>query len=376
MTRGAFSLVSSFCSKSSLALLFALVVQGADTPAVLFARASAALQSQQYPEAEAGFRAVLKSEPRNIGALGNLGVVYSKTRRYSQAIEVYKAALKLAPRDKGLLTDLGLAYVKQEQYTPALSIFQTLATDPLNLQARQLLASCQLSLGQYESALATLVPLALAEPQDPGPFYMQGIAFTRLKRTAEAHTAFTTMMTVASPAHADFLMGKASYETGDFEQAAKFFTRSLAADPTFEGAHRELGKALTSLRRDDQAETELRQAGPDDPEALYFLGALLSRNHQQEAIALLNSALAMTPDFWGPLYYLGRLAVEQRRPSEAVTFLKRAALLKPDESAIHYQLAKAFQQQGKSAEAQAAFARVKELKSRSLQTEMDILAPR
>jgi tetratricopeptide (TPR) repeat protein len=366
-------LVLSSCSKFALGLASALFLQGADSPAVLFSRASAALEAQQYPEAEAGFEAVLKAEPHNIGALGNLGVVYSKTHRYAQAIGVYKSALKAAPRDKSLLTNLGLAYVKQEQYTPAAAIFESLAADPANLQARELLASCRLSLGQYESALTVLSQLTAAEPLNPGPFYMQGIAFTRLKRKAEAQAAFTAMMNAANPAHASFLMGKASYETGDFEQAAKYLRQSLTADPSLEGAHRELGKALTSLRRDDEAEAELRKAGADDPEALYFLGALFSHNRQQEALPLLARAHSLTPDFWGPLYYLGRLAVEQHRPADAVEFLKRATLLKPEEPAIQYQLAKAFQQQGKQAEAQAAFARVKELKSRSLQTEIGIL---
>lgn len=149
----------------------------------------------------------------------------------------------------------------------------------------------------------------------------------------------------------------------------------IAWDPAFAGVHRELGKTLTSLRKDDEAESELRLAEPNDPEALYFLGALLSRDKPSEATALLIRARAMNPDFWGPLYYLGRLAVERHRPAEAVPRLQRAAVLKPDESAIQYQLAKAFQQHGKAAEAQAALAKVKALKGRSVQREVDILSP-
>lgn len=360
-----------------LLLLFtACSLAGAETAAEVFQKASAALQTQNYSEAETGFRAVLKLEPRNIGALGNLGVVYSRTSRYQQAIDVYKSALKFAPGDKGLLTNLGLAYVKREQYAAAANIFETLARDTANLRAREMLGTCLLFLGHYERALAVLIPLGTAEPDNPGPFYMQGIAFARLKRTPEAQAAFTTMMKVATPAQADFLMGKARYETGDFEPAVKFLRQAIVADPALAGVHRELGKALTSLRKDEEAEQEFRLAEPDDSEAIYFLGALLSRNKPDEATVLLKRARAMNPDFWGPLYYLGRLAVEQRRPAEAVSLLQRAAVLKPDESAIQYQLAKAFQQQGKAAEAQAAFAKVKELKGRSLQKEVDILSPR
>jgi tetratricopeptide (TPR) repeat protein len=366
----------NFCSKLALVVAWAAPLCGSDSPEAVFRKASSALQNQNYKEAEAGFQAVLKLEPANVGALGNLGVVYSRTQRYTQAIEVYKRALRVAPGDKALLTDLGLAYVKQEQYAAAAPIFEKLAAaDPSNLQARELLASCRLSLEQFEPALVILGPLIEVEPDNPGVRYMQGIAFTRLKRSGEAQAAFTQMMGAANTAQASFLMGKASYETGDFERAADFFSKALAADPALEGAHRELGKTLTSLHRDDDAERELRKAGSADPEALYFLGALLSQTRPKEAIALLNRARELTPDFWGPLYYLGRIAVEQHRPNDAVPLLERAAKLKPQESAIPYQMGKALQQQGKPAEARAAFARVKELKDQALNKEMGILSP-
>jgi tetratricopeptide (TPR) repeat protein len=362
----------NFCSKLILFVCPAAFLCAADSAEAVFQKAASALQNQNYNQAETGFLAVLKLEPRNIGALGNLGVVYSRTQRYTQAIDVYKRALRIAPVEKALLTNLGLAYVKQEQYAAAAAILAR--ADPSNLQARELLASCRLSLGLFEPALAILKPLTDAEPDSPGVLYMLGIAFTRLKRTNEAESAFKSMMSVANTAQANFLMGKASYETGDFEKAADFFTKALAADPSFEGAHRELGKTLTSLHRDDEAERELRQAGPSDPEALYFLGASMSQTRPKEAVALLNRARELTPDFWGPLYYLGRIAVEQHRPGDAVPLLERAAKLKPLESAIPYQLGKAFQQQGKQAEARAAFARVKQLKDQSLNKEVDILS--
>ena len=51
---------------------------------------------------------VLKSQPDHIGALGNLGVIYSRSGRTHEAIEVYRRALKLAPNDAPLLVNLGL----------------------------------------------------------------------------------------------------------------------------------------------------------------------------------------------------------------------------------------------------------------------------
>jgi tetratricopeptide (TPR) repeat protein len=370
-----YNLGSSFCFSLALVALCSAALQGADTAEAAFQQAASALSSQDYAAAEKGFQDVLRIEPGNISALGNLGVVYSKTHRYSRAIEVYQRALRLAPGEKGLLTNLGLAYLKQEQYQAAASVFEKLAADPSNLQARELLATCDVSLARHEAALAVLEPLDRAEPKNPGVLYLLGITLTRLKRAPEAHDAFARMMSAASPAQADFLMGKASYETERFPEAAEFFRKALAADPSLEGIHRELGKALISLRDNENAEKELRLAGPEDPEALYFLGGMLALSRPADAIAPLNKAREMNPDFWGPLYYLGRIYVDQGRPKEALPFLEHAARLKPDEAAVQYQLGRAFKRAGREGEAKAAFARVAELKSRSLDREVNLLSP-
>lgn len=362
-----------FCS--SLALVFSVRLLAADSAEVTFQKAASALSSQNYPAAEQGFLAVLKLEPRNVGALGNLGVVYSQTNRPAAAIEMYKRALRIAPGDKGLNTNLGLAYVKQERYASALPVFEKLAADPANTQARQLLATCEISLGQYQPALALLLPLVAAQPEEPATLYMLGVVLTRLKRTEEAHAAFTKMMAAVSPAQANFLMGKASYETENFEQAADFFRKALAEDTNFEGAHRELGKTLLSLRDNENAEKELRQARPDDTEALYYLGVTLSQTRPTYAIPILSKARDQNPDLWGPLFYLGRIYLDQGSANEALPLLERAAKLNPEESAIQYQLGRAYQKAGKPAAAAAAFARVKELKSRSLAKEVNALSP-
>jgi tetratricopeptide (TPR) repeat protein len=374
-TRVIYKLASSYCSKLTLVLLITTALSGADTAEAAFQRAVSALSSQDYKTAEKEFQLVLKLEPGNVGALGNLGVVYSKTQLYDKAIGVYQRALKVAPGDKALSTNLGLAYLKQERFTAALPLFVRLSQDPTNLQARELVATCHLSLFQNQEALAEVSSLLEAEPDNAGLLYMKGVALSRLKKISESQQAFTRMMAATNPAQANFLMGKASYETEGFDQAADFFRKVIAADPAFEGAHRELGKTLVSLRDDDNAEKELRLAGTNDSEAVYFLGALLSQRHPAEAITLLNKSKELAPDFWGPFYYLGRIAVEQGRAKEAVGYLERAAALNPEESAVQYQLGRAFQKTGREAEARTAFARVKELKEKSLRKELNILSP-
>src|SRR5215470_392981 len=107
-----------------------------DTTQQIFERASQALKAGDYPAAEAGFRRVLEAEPRNVSAMGNLGVVYSRTLRFAKAIAIYKRTLSLSPQEQGILLNLGLVYLKQDDYERARPYFQRLRKlDPKNRQA-------------------------------------------------------------------------------------------------------------------------------------------------------------------------------------------------------------------------------------------------
>ena len=170
------------------------------------------------------------------------------------------------------------------------------------------------------------------------------------------------------------LLKPLGYETGQFAETVEFYRKTLEADASFEGVHRELGKAYISLREDAKAAEELRKAGPGDGEALYFLGALLSRSRAQEAVPLLEKAGAMNPGFWGPPYYLGRLYASQTKWKLALPLLERAAKLNPEEPAVQYQLGRALIALGREAEGRAALARVRELEGRSVQREVDVLS--
>src|SRR5262249_29513771 len=101
-----------------------------------FQKASEALRAGDYVAAESGFNQVLRLEPANISAMGNLGVVYTRTHRFALAINIYKRALRLSPADSGILLNAGLAYLKQNDYKNGATYFRQLhARDPGNLQA-------------------------------------------------------------------------------------------------------------------------------------------------------------------------------------------------------------------------------------------------
>jgi len=349
----------------------------ADALLPVFQKAVAALSSGDYATAEAGFQQVVKASPNHIGAWGNLGVVYSRTSRPGMAIDAYRRALRIAPQDKALMLNLGLIYVKQESYSDALPLFEKLvAANPANLQARELLATCQLQTGRVGTAIQGLEALRREDPNQGFVLYMVGIAYLKNKEPEKAREALTELVAKSPPAQSNFMLGKVYYESERFEEAAECFRTTLEADANYPGAHRELGKVLVS-QRDPAAEKEFAAAlkqEPNDAEALYFLGGfLMQADRLEEALPPLQRAQKLNPGFWGTYFYLGKMKFQTGQPREAVPLLEKAAELNPGETSVYYQLGRALSATGREAEARKVMERVREIKARDLEKAIEVV---
>ena len=149
----------SYARCLALALLCTHLRAG-DSTEQIFNKATEALRQNDFTTAEQGYLQVLRAEPGNLPALGNLGTVYSRTHRWAKAIDAYRRALALSPKEKGLLLNLGLAFLKQDNYAQALPYFQQLVTlEPGNAQARELEATCRIYSGDALGAATELEQL-------------------------------------------------------------------------------------------------------------------------------------------------------------------------------------------------------------------------
>ena len=124
-----------------LALVSLVSLLAADPLQAIFDLAAKDLAAGNYASAERGFEKVLAILPNQVAAMGNLGVIYQRTRRPDKAIAIYKRALKVKPNDEGILLNLGLVYFKHDEYGQALPFFhRVVELNASNQQARQLAA--------------------------------------------------------------------------------------------------------------------------------------------------------------------------------------------------------------------------------------------
>ena len=339
-----------------------------------FNQALEAMQAGRYPEAEQGLQTVLAADPVNVAALGNLGVLYSRTHRLAAAINVDQRALRLVPNDGSLLLNLGLAFAKQEAYGTAQPYFQRLhAAQPGNTRAAILLATCMV-LGDAPQQGITLLTSLRLDTADPSTLYLEAVGYARLNQMEAAQTIFKRLLDNSETrAQADFLVGQALHDGHRLEDAAAAFEETLKLNPTFPGAHRELGKVYISMQHFPEAQRELRTAITEDPQdgsALYFLGALLIQTSREaDGIPYLERAAALMPDSWAVPFYLGKAALHLGHPADAVPLLENAASRNADEPQVFYLLASALRNSGHPDEAKGALARVAALHSSALDAE-------
>lgn len=92
--------------------------------------------AQSDPKAaEAAFLTALKSEPANIDALNNLGVVRDLTGRYAEAEDAYYHALMVAPDSVEVQINLGVSLALSGHGETALRLLRGVASDPDAVQA-------------------------------------------------------------------------------------------------------------------------------------------------------------------------------------------------------------------------------------------------
>ena len=346
----------------------------AQSNAEIFARGSSALQKSDYAAAEQAFQQILRTEPKNVGALGNLGIVYARTNRPAKAIGIYQQALAESPDDAALLLNLGLAYLKQEDYRNALASFLRVESiDPANRQVQELAASCRIYTGDLERAISELETLRRAEPNKPGLLYLLGVAYSRAKQPEKAKAVLTELLSVVDPVQASFLLGKAYYEGGQFASAETSFLAVLAKQPDFPQARLGLAKVYISERENTKALDTLRAIlakEPSDLDANYFAGALLVQEGRfSEATPYLEAARPSLPDSWALYFYLGKAALRSGHNAQAITLLQHSAQLNPDEESVYYLLAQALNSAGRSDDAKQALQRVRVLKAAAVRKE-------
>jgi len=354
-----------------LAVASASVAQDIAPSADARLNAIALEQQGSNADAEAAWRAYLKSRPSSSEAYAHLGLLEARQEHYQDAVPLYRKAIALGSALPGLELNLGLALFKAGDARGALAVFTPLLKRaPAGSADRQRLAilagMSHYGLGEYAQAAPFLKQAATDDPR------------SLTLRMALAHSCLWTkqlkcvldtdreiLLINPDSAEADMLAGEALDEMKDSKGAIEQFRAAVKADPHLPDVHFGLGYLLWVDSQYQDAMPEFQAEldnNPNHAQALTYLAdSQMKLNTPEHAGPLLEKAEQLDPRIELTHLDLATLDDGAGRKDDALKELLTAEKLTPNDVDVHWRLGRLYRAMGKRDEATAEMNRAKSI---------------
>ena len=295
-----------------------------------FERATQLHQSGDLEGAVRAYLAILATHPARVDVRSNLGAAYSALGRYEDAIAEYKRALAVDVANYPIRFNLALAYYKAAWFTEAAAELEgLLASAPATQQtinARLVLADCQVRLGEYKKVIQALSPLAESDSSNRTLAYLLGSALIGDGQLEKGQEIIDRLFRNEDSAEAHLLMASILLLADDAQGALKESQRALELNPKLPGVQAWHGRVLMRLGDTDKAKiafkTELASNANDFDSNLY-LGMLLRHDRLiDEALSHLQRAVQLRPREQYARYHLAAAYAAAGKPSDALPLLE------------------------------------------------------
>ena len=303
---------------------------------------------------------------RDAGLNFPLGLALANGGRFEQAEPLFARALAAAPADFNILFNLGAVAVSAGHYERAREVFETASRqEPQNVDVLVRLAAVHYELQESQAAVLLLVQAARLAPQRAEVQKWLALTTIELGALEDSLTAWDAYLKLAPDD--DFARRDRAYTAvrmGQIENGIAGLQGFLARHPNDAVGHFQMGIAqgqtdpVQALAHLDRA-VALK---PDFAAALSARGALYYQQGKPEAsVADLESAAKLRPADAINLDRLGQTYLALDRSSDAVRVLRRAAELEPGESKIQLHFARALADAGQTAESKVVMDRFRRL---------------
>jgi Flp pilus assembly protein TadD len=295
------------------------------TPGAL-ARAEGLLGRKDYAGAEVLLREILRSEPSNARAQGNLALALLSQRKTREAVDAGRLAAAYAPK---------------------------------SAEARYIYGVALRAAGQSADAAREFRQAVELRPDAIGP--LDALAEAYAATGDERAAAVYERLIVLEPAGRGHRMGLAEHlwSLGKNEQGNEAAARAVRDFPDYAELYAVYGRALFDQQRFADAAAQLSRAqrlGVTDAETLRLRANALSlAGRADEAKTAFQEAVLQHPDSGALHLDLGRLYLSLAEAEPARRELEEAARLAPGDATTQFQLGRAFEATGQLAEAETAY---------------------
>ncbi len=303
--------------------------------------ALAAADSNASAEASTHLKAVLALQPDYAPAWIRLGRITLQSGHdidARAAFEQAQALLESAAAHEGLAR---VALMQNDPQRAAGHLERALAIQPQATRLRTPLVQAYRKLARTEE-LARLVP-QLA-PDGGVPVSFEDPWFEQLAGLVRSSQFYLQQ-------------GQARIAQQDYRGAAEQFGLAVQANPQDAAAHATYGRALERLGAREQAHAQYTLAlglVPTHAQANYFLGAMLFRQGDEQAMAYFERAVVADPQYLQPRYLLAAQRLREARYAEAAVHYRALVGVQPQSLEPRYWLGLAHLMAGECEPALAA----------------------
>jgi len=299
-------------------------------------------QAGQLGQAEAGYLAILRKNPRNVDALHALGILYTQQKNFADAIKYLQAAVKYQPGNSILQLHLANVLKAQGLFEQAAAILQkTLADNPHYVSALNNLGTVFYAQGKLSEAIKVYRSAIQQEPLFIDAYYNLGLALNKQNFLDEAVTTYRKLLELA-PEHfaARFHLACILMKQDKIDDALVELTEVAKSQPYHFETQSNIAVCYLKKGELNSAKIHYLQAlefMPNDVQILFNLGIInTQQGNVDSAIQFYQKAVRHNPDFFAAHNNLGVAFLAKQHTAFALHHFQEAARLQPDNSSIQY----------------------------------------
>ena len=342
-----------------LGLLTALPCLAQTPDQVLLSHAVELHQKGDYSGAITAYEKFLKSHPEAAAVRSNLGAALVHEGRLADGIREYTISLAADGKNAQVRLNLALAYYKAGEIAKTAQELERVrpafpAGSPDASRVVMLLADCALRQGNDKRVIELLDPVVAAEPGNLGAAFLLGTALLDEKQEQRGAEMIDRIVRQGDRAEAHMLIAFTQMRLNDKKVAMAEVDRALELSPGLAEAHEVKGRILFTNSDLAGAEKAFREAIALDPnsfDSLLFLGTLMRQQSRlDDARRYLERALRIRPNEVRARYQYAVLESAEEKDESAVKILEALVKDLPGFTEAHRSLSTAYFRVGRPAD--------------------------
>jgi len=333
-------------------------------------RAEAFLQTRNPALAAQEFSEVVASEPTNLKAQANLGVLLYFAGQVKEAEPHLRVAVALDPKQSKVQALLGFCERRNGEAANARmdlsSALPGLSDPKIRKQAGLELVELDTAANDLPAAAAAISVLKAALPSDPEVLFAAYRVYTDLA----GESILDLSLVAPDSAQMHQAMAHELVRERDTAAAIANLRKAVAIDPHLPGGHYELADLLNSssepaLKAEALGQYKLALAdNPRDDKSLTKLGDIASDQGDHEAaMSRYKEALAIQPGSADALIGLAHEFTETGHPYEALPLLLQVVKSDPTNVLAHYRLSVVYRRLHRTDDAKREVSQYERLKA-------------